>query len=40
MLNFAPGSVLRREAIVFREALCDIVRELRTQIELDIDQGD
>ena len=40
MLNFAPGSVLHREAIVFREALCDIVRELRTQIELDIDQGD
>jgi hypothetical protein len=40
MLNFAPGSVSHREAVVFREALCDIVRELRTQIELDIDQGD
>jgi hypothetical protein len=40
MLNFAPGSTSHGEAIAFREALADIVRELRTQVEIDIDQGD
>jgi hypothetical protein len=40
MLNFAPGSTSHGEAIAFREALADIVRELRTQIEIDADQDD
>jgi hypothetical protein len=40
MLNFAPGSTSHREAIAFREALADIVRELRTRVEIDTDQGD
>lgn len=40
MLNFAPGSTSHSEAIAFREALVDIVREFRTQVEIDTDQGD
>jgi hypothetical protein len=40
MLNFAPGSTSHREAIAFREALADIVREFRTRVEIDTDQGD
>lgn len=40
MLNFAPGSTSHGEAIAFREALADIVHELRTQVEIDTDQGD
>ena len=36
MLNFAPRSTSHSEALVFRKALADIVRELRAQVELDI----
>jgi hypothetical protein len=37
MLNFAPRSTSHSEALVFREALADIVRELRPQVEVDIE---
>jgi hypothetical protein len=40
MLNFAPRSTSYNEAIVFRKALASIVQELRTRVEVDIDQGD
>lgn len=40
MLNFAPGSASQGEAINFREALADIVHELRTRVEVDVDQDD
>lgn len=40
MLNFAPRSTSHGAAIAFREALAEIVRELRTQVEVDANQGD
>lgn len=36
MLTFAPGSTSQKNAITFREALTDIVHELRTKVEIAI----
>jgi hypothetical protein len=40
MLSFAPGSTSHKNAVIFREALTEIVQEMRTTVEIDINQGD
>jgi hypothetical protein len=40
MLNFAPRSASHRDAIMFREALADMVQKLRVQVDVDIDPED
>ena len=40
MLSFAPGSISHKTAIIFREAVVEIVQEMRTTIEIYINQDD